>query len=98
MFYPMSALMTLFFNILLHPLDPQSKADVELLDSASNLIRDMTIRRLTHYEVVHIKLMNDFVMELIRLGKCAIEKATREREQRRNGLEYRPSHASCDSV
>ncbi|CAM1502204.1 Fc.00g041880.m01.CDS01 [Cosmosporella sp. VM-42] len=83
-FYPTAAVMTLFFNILMNPLDPQAKEDLELLSSAADLIRSMPIRRLTSHEIGHIKMVDDFVAELIRLGNCAILKQTREREQRKS--------------
>lgn len=71
--------MTLFFNILINPLDPQSKEDMELLNSAADLIRSMPVRKVTAYEIGHIKMVDDFVAEMLRLGNCAIEKETRER-------------------
>jgi hypothetical protein len=67
--------MTLFFNVLLNPLDSQAKLDLELLSSAADLIRNMPIRRLTEYEIEHFKMVDDFIAELIRLGNCAISKA-----------------------
>ncbi|KAF7560408.1 hypothetical protein G7046_g3743 [Stylonectria norvegica] len=79
-FYPTAAIMTLFFNVLLHPLDPQAKEDLELLSSAADLVRNMPVRKLTPYEVGHVKLVDDFVDELIRLGNCAIEKEQREKK------------------
>lgn len=80
-FYPTSAINTLFFNILINPLDPQAKADLELLSSAVDLIRSMPIRRLTPYEIGHIKMVDDFVAELLHLGNCAISRARREKGQ-----------------
>ncbi|KAH7117191.1 hypothetical protein B0J13DRAFT_613259 [Dactylonectria estremocensis] len=79
-FYPTAAIMILFFNVLLNPLNTQAKLDLELLSSAADLIRSMPIRRLTEYEIEHLKMVNDFVAELIRLGNCAICKAEGERE------------------
>lgn len=73
--------MALWFNILLDPLDPQSSADLELLSSAADLVRSIPVRRLTPREVAYMKLVDSFVAELVRLGKCAIAKMTREREQ-----------------
>lgn len=73
--------MTLFFNVLLHPLDTQAKLDLGLLSSAADLIRSMPIRRLTRYEIGHLKMVDDFIAELIRLGNCAISKAKREEER-----------------
>ncbi|KAF4973176.1 hypothetical protein FZEAL_9393 [Fusarium zealandicum] len=82
-FYPTSAMMGLFFNLIMNPLEEQAKMDLELLSSAADLVKNMPVRRLTPHELAHMKLVNDFVAELIRLSKCAIAKATRQREQRK---------------
>ncbi|KAF5005928.1 hypothetical protein FDECE_7686 [Fusarium decemcellulare] len=91
-FYPTSAMMSLFFNLLMNPLDEQAQMDLELLSSATDLIRNMPVRRLTPHELAHMKLINDFVAELIRLSKCAIAKATREREQRKREMQSMSIH------
>ncbi|ODA77254.1 hypothetical protein RJ55_06881 [Drechmeria coniospora] len=74
-FYPVSALMTLFFNILRNPLHEYAVHDVELLSSASDLIRSMPIRRVTAHETAYLQKMDGFVAELSRLSRCAIEKS-----------------------
>ncbi|PNY27565.1 transcriptional regulatory protein [Tolypocladium capitatum] len=79
-FYPVSALMTLFFNILRDPLDDQAIHDVELLSSASELIRSMPTPRVTPYETAYLRMADEFVAELSRLGKCAIAKSQSERD------------------
>ncbi|KAH7115347.1 hypothetical protein B0J13DRAFT_572360 [Dactylonectria estremocensis] len=84
-FYPTAAIMILFFNVLLNPLDTQAELDLELLSSAADLIRRMPIRRLTRYEIEHFKMVDDFVAELIRLGNCAISKARGEKEREGEG-------------
>lgn len=80
-FYPTSAIMTLFLNIIMYPLGPQAELDINLLSAAADLIRSMPMRKLASYEIGHMKLVNDFVAELLRLAHCAIAKAQREREQ-----------------
>ncbi|KAH8656320.1 hypothetical protein BGZ61DRAFT_500281 [Ilyonectria robusta] len=77
-FYPTAATMMLFLHVLAEPLAPQAKADLELLSSAADLIRSMPIQRLTPHEIGHIRLVNDFITELTRLGNCAIFKAEME--------------------
>ncbi|KND87494.1 putative transcriptional regulatory protein [Tolypocladium ophioglossoides CBS 100239] len=81
-FYPVSALMTLFFNILRNPLDDQAILDVELLSAASELIRSMPIRRVTPHETAYLRKADEFVAELSRLGKCAIAKSQSECDER----------------
>lgn len=73
--------MSLFLNIIMYPLDPQAKFDIDLLSEAAYLVRSMPVRKMTAYEMSHMKLVNDFVAELIRLAHCAIAKATMELEQ-----------------
>ncbi|KAL1960695.1 hypothetical protein VTO42DRAFT_6525 [Malbranchea cinnamomea] len=75
LFYPMSAVLTLFCNIILNPLDTQAPEDLELLSSVPALIRALPVRQLTVNEVMHIKRVDDFVAELGRLAKCAVMKA-----------------------
>ncbi|KAF3764090.1 hypothetical protein M406DRAFT_346418 [Cryphonectria parasitica EP155] len=75
LFYPMTAILTIFCNILLKPRDPQAQDDLDLLKTAPELIKKMRTRRLTLKEFIHMKLVEDFIMELIRLGDCAIQKA-----------------------
>lgn len=77
----MSALLTIFCNLLMNPLDPQAIEDLELLSRVPELVKGIRIRQLTLNEIMHIKLVDDFVSELIQLGKCAVAKARREREQ-----------------
>ncbi|KAG4258696.1 hypothetical protein FPRO06_08102 [Fusarium proliferatum] len=80
-FYPTAAMITLFFNILLYPLHERAEQDLELLKAAADLINSLPVRRLTTSEVSHMKLINDFVVELVRLGRSAICKATMEKDQ-----------------
>ncbi|KAK4183344.1 putative transcription factor [Podospora australis] len=80
LFYPVSAILTLFCSILLDPLGPQAQDDLELLDSAPHLIRGIRVRQLTENEMLHLKLVDEFVSELSRLANCAIREARRRRD------------------
>ncbi|KAK9485650.1 hypothetical protein V1527DRAFT_466489 [Lipomyces starkeyi] len=77
-FYPITAVLTIFCNILLNPLDPRADEDLDLLNKVPDLIKGMPIRQLSLNEIMHIKFVQDFVTELSRLGKCAIFKASKE--------------------
>lgn len=79
-FYPMSAMITIFCNLLLYPLNDKAQRDLELLKEAPELIRGIRIRRMTLNEVIHMKMIEDFVAELVRLGSCAIQKARSEQK------------------
>ncbi|KFY84563.1 hypothetical protein V498_07806 [Pseudogymnoascus sp. VKM F-4517 (FW-2822)] len=78
LFYPMSALLTIFCNILHKPLDPQAAQDLELINRAPDLIKGMPIPQPNRNELFHINLVDEFIAELSRLGKCAISKAKEE--------------------
>ncbi|KAH7632541.1 hypothetical protein B0T09DRAFT_75845 [Sordaria sp. MPI-SDFR-AT-0083] len=80
--YPMSAVMTIFCSILLNPLDPQAEDDLRLLESAPDLIKGIRIRRPTQTELLHLKTVDEFMGELMRLGGCAIRRAKEEKRER----------------
>ncbi|KIL89511.1 hypothetical protein FAVG1_07091 [Fusarium avenaceum] len=66
-FYPTAAMITLFFNILMHPLDERAERDLELLNGAAELISSLPVQRLTPHEISHMKLVSEFSAELVRL-------------------------------
>ena len=76
----MSALLSIFCNILQNPQDPQALKDIGLLRTATGIMERIFLRQLYSVnEIVHIKLIADFVTELNRLAQCAINKAWNER-------------------
>ncbi|KAL1843555.1 hypothetical protein VTJ49DRAFT_1148 [Mycothermus thermophilus] len=77
-FYPISAIWIIFCNLLNNPLDPNANVDLELLNSAPLLIKEMRLRRLARDEMAHMKMIDDFVAELARLGNAAVLKARQE--------------------
>ncbi|KAF6823045.1 fungal specific transcription factor [Colletotrichum musicola] len=79
-FYPMSAILTIFCNLLLDPLNAQAEEDIELMQSVPKLVEGIRSRNLTPNEMSHVKMVDAFVSELTRLGKCAISKAKREKQ------------------
>ncbi|EHK22847.1 uncharacterized protein TRIVIDRAFT_150370, partial [Trichoderma virens Gv29-8] len=74
-YYPISAILALFSNILSNPLCETAPGDLEILRSAPTLFRSIPIRKLTLAELTHLKLLDAFSMELARLGGLAIQKA-----------------------
>ncbi|KAJ6197855.1 fungal-specific transcription factor domain-containing protein [Bipolaris maydis] len=84
LYYPMSALLTLFYGILHRPLAPQSHKDLELLRSVPSMIRRIPISRWMEKAVRQIQAVDELVAELTTLGQSAIDKATRETETRRD--------------
>ncbi|KAJ5653952.1 hypothetical protein N7490_000955, partial [Penicillium lividum] len=77
-FYSSTAALSLFLNIVIHPLDSQSRLDLELLISAANMIRNIPVRALTQGEVARVQDIGSFVMRLVWLGTCAVTKAEKE--------------------
>lgn len=79
-FYPMSAVLSIFCSILQTPSDPQATSDLELLQETTGMMERIFFHQLCSVnEVVHIKVVADFVAELYRLANCAVEKAANER-------------------
>jgi hypothetical protein len=70
--------MTLFVDILIHPHEVRAQPDLEALVAAVGVIQSLPLRGLTTYETEYISKLCDFVMELVRLGSCAIWKAKKE--------------------
>jgi hypothetical protein len=77
-FYPVSALMSIFFNILRNPRHEYATHDTELLTLATKVIRSMPILKVTTHEVEYLRKMDAFVEELGRLSQAAIAKAQNE--------------------
>ncbi|KAK4198663.1 putative transcription factor [Triangularia verruculosa] len=78
LFYPMSAVLTIFCSILLDPLGPQAADDVVLLNSAPEMIKNMRIKQIAKNEMLQLKLVEEFITELSRLSQCAIVEAVRK--------------------
>lgn len=67
--------MSLFLDIVIHPLGPQAQLDLELLISAANTMRSMPVRTLTKSEIDRVQEICNFMMRLVWLGTCAVMKA-----------------------
>ncbi|EGR49738.1 uncharacterized protein TRIREDRAFT_59760, partial [Trichoderma reesei QM6a] len=74
-FYPITAILALFSNMISNPLDESTAGDLEILKSAPTLFRDIPIRKLTMAELTHLKFLDAFSQEPARLGELAIQKA-----------------------
>ncbi|KAF7553418.1 hypothetical protein G7Z17_g3663 [Cylindrodendrum hubeiense] len=80
LFHPIAAVMTIFCNLLQNPLDPAANNDLDLLKTAPELIRRMRVQQLPQ-DILHIKQVDSFVAELVRLGNFAIRKAIEKSEE-----------------
>ncbi|KAK1147561.1 hypothetical protein N8T08_000903 [Aspergillus melleus] len=77
-FYVITAILTLFRNILKNPLDPAMADLVNVLQDVPSLIGRIPIRTLTLGPMIHLRFLDSFTGELARLGNSAILKAERE--------------------
>jgi hypothetical protein len=75
-YYPITAVLALFSNILSNPHDESAPGDLEILRAAPSLFKSIPIRKLTLAELTHLKFLDAFTMELARLGGLAVQKAT----------------------
>lgn len=85
-FYPMSAMLTLFSSILMHPHDSRAREDLKLLNLAPDLHERMLSREWTPNELVNLQMVESFVAELVRLADHALVKADAERGVRSSEL------------
>ncbi|KAK3904194.1 hypothetical protein C8A05DRAFT_13903 [Staphylotrichum tortipilum] len=79
-FYPISAIWTIFCNIIYNPLHHNANLDLDLLNAAPLLIKEMRLRRLARDEMAHMRMVDDFVAELARLATRAVNKARQEQQ------------------
>ncbi|KAJ5329628.1 hypothetical protein N7452_010018 [Penicillium brevicompactum] len=77
MSYLTTAAMSLFLNIVIHPLDPQAQLDLEALMSVSNAVRKTISSDSTEDEKCRLSEASDFVMRLVWLGTSAVTKGAR---------------------
>lgn len=77
---PMSV-MSLFVNVLIHPLSSRASSDLAELVTAIGVIQSIPLADLSTNDIGKLQELNNFIMELVRLGNCAIWKAKRENKQ-----------------
>lgn len=67
--------MSLFVNILLHPVGPQAVADAESLALALEVIKKMRSQTISDYESKEAEQAQQLITELLKLAGAAIFKA-----------------------
>lgn len=77
-FYPMSALMTLFLSIVRNPEGENVVKDLEIIAMSSTTVRNMPIHNAVPFAKEYLRQVDLFVKELHRLGRGAIVRANRE--------------------
>lgn len=79
LYFPVSALVTLFANILQNPQDPRARADVKLM----NLVVNFLSMLVSDEENGSIKRMLGVCSEFERIAKVVLDKADRESNSKR---------------
>jgi len=77
-FYPMSAVVTIFLNSLWDPLRPRAQDDLDLLEAAPDLMRCIKRRGMTESEILHQRVAENFLLGFASLGKQAIARSRHE--------------------
>lgn len=77
--YSTTAALSLFLNVVIHPEDPDTRIDLEILMSIGNRIRDMPVDSLGQSEVALVREISAFIMRLVWLGTCAVTKVERDK-------------------
>ncbi|KAL4912442.1 C6 zinc finger domain protein [Aspergillus aurantiobrunneus] len=75
LFYAITAVLTLFCNIISNPRGPDTQHDMTLLQNVPSLIRSIPIRKLTLGEIIHLQYLDGFTAELAEISVCAISKS-----------------------
>ncbi|GLA54139.1 hypothetical protein AnigIFM63604_011669 [Aspergillus niger] len=75
LFYAITAVLTLFCNIISNPRDPDTNHNMDLLQNVPSLIRSIPIRKLTAGEVLHLQYLDVFTAELSSICVRAISKS-----------------------
>ncbi|RMZ91352.1 hypothetical protein DV736_g1379, partial [Chaetothyriales sp. CBS 134916] len=79
--YTMSAVLTVFCNILSYPLNPSARHDISFLEIAPAILhhgRSLSNDALSPGEAVRLRLVTDFLEDLAKLAPLAIKKAKAE--------------------
>ena len=77
--YPVFASLTIFCNILLSPLNAVAEQDAQLLEQVPGIIEGLRAQRMHREDRGRVEQVQEFLLELVRLAKLAIEKAHQER-------------------
>lgn len=72
MFYPVSAFLSLFFNLLRSPGNEYAELDLELIGTASEVLRKMPKGDASPEKTAYLDRIDRFCEEISRLAECAI--------------------------
>ncbi|KAJ6012367.1 hypothetical protein N7522_002722 [Penicillium canescens] len=75
LFYAITAVLTLFCNILINPHDPEAINDMKLLEQVPVLIRRIPVRKLTLGDWLQLQYMDDVMTELANICAQVVSKS-----------------------
>ncbi|KAI4147148.1 MAG: hypothetical protein LQ340_005675, partial [Diploschistes diacapsis] len=78
-YYPVSALMTLFTNVLQNPQDARTRSDIRLMHQVVSFLSSIAIEE----ETGAVKRMLEVCVEFERIAKVVVDKAEKESHSRR---------------
>lgn len=81
MYYPVSALVTLFANILQNPQDTRARSDIKLMDLVVNFLSNMVSEE--NKSIWNVTRMLHVCSEFERMAKVVLDKAEKESHSRR---------------
>ena len=93
MYFPVSALVTLFANILQNPQDPRARADVKLM----NLVVNFLSLLVTDEENGSVKRMLNVCAEFERIAKVVLDRTEKESHSRRKRRTATEEKAAADA-
>ncbi|KAI4273102.1 MAG: hypothetical protein LQ337_004865 [Flavoplaca oasis] len=94
LYFPVSALVTLFANILQNPQDPRARSDVRLMNQVVNFLSLLAVTE----EQGGVKRMLGVCVEFERIAKVVLDKAEKESHSRRKRKSYSKGNDSVSAL
>ncbi|KAI4262317.1 MAG: hypothetical protein L6R42_002500 [Xanthoria sp. 1 TBL-2021] len=94
LYFPVSALVTLFANILQNPQDPRARSDVRLMNQVVNFLSLLAVTE----EQGGVKRMLGVCVEFERIAKVVLDKAEKESHSRRKRKSNRELDESIQAL
>ncbi|KAL8907611.1 MAG: hypothetical protein Q9171_005782 [Xanthocarpia ochracea] len=94
LYFPVSALVTLFANILQNPQDPRARSDVRLMNQVVNFLSLLAVTE----EQGGVKRMLGVCVEFERIAKVVLDKAEKESHSRRKRKSHKEGDESVQAL
>ena len=93
-YFPVSALVTLFANILQNPQDPRARSDVKLMNQVVNFLSLLAVTE----EQGGVKRMLHVCAEFERIARVVLEKADKDSTRRKRRSRNEPENGTVHSI